>query len=115
MKTIEILSANGVEKMTNKEMLFFGMQYIADKYGIKFNGGEYEELEMVTFEGVISKECYEDVKELATDLHLIDKKHECKMCCSKEYGITITFDEHWDRRVGNKEFEATICKWYKVA
>ena len=117
MKTIEILNANGMgNEATNKEMLFFGMQYIADKYGIKFNGSEYEDLQMVTFEGAISKECYHDVKELAMDLRLIDEEHECKMLCSKEYGITITFDEHWDRRVGNKEFGATICKWYdKVA
>lgn len=115
MKTIEILNANGVEKMTNKEMLFFGMAYIADKYGIKFEE-DYEELQMVNLRGAISKECYYDVKELAMDLRLIDEEHECKMLCSKEYGITITFDEHWDRRVGNKEFGATICKWYdKVA
>lgn len=115
MKTIEILSANGVEKMTNKEMLFFGMAYIADKYGIKFEE-EYKELQMVNLRGAISKECYYDVKELAMDLRLIDEEHECKMSCSKEYGISLIFDEHWDRRVGNKEFEATICKWYdKVA
>ena len=115
MKTIEILSANGVEKMTNKEMLFFGMTYIADKYGIKFEE-EYKELQMVNLRGAISKECYYDVKELAMDLRLIDEEHECKMSCSKEYGISLMFDEHWDRRVGNKEFEATICKWYdKVA
>ena len=115
MKTIEILSANGVEKMTNKAMLFFGMQYIADKYGIKFEE-DYEELQMVNLRGAISKECYYDVKELAKDLRLIDEEHECKMSVSKEYGISLIFDEHWDRRVGNKEFEATICKWYdKVA
>jgi hypothetical protein len=117
MKTIEILSANGMgNEVTNKEMLFFGMQYIADKYGIKFEGEDYDDLQMVNLRGAISKECYYDVKELAMDLRLIDAEHECKMSCSKEYGISLIFDEHWDRRVGNKEFGATICKWYdKVA
>lgn len=116
MKTSEIYKANGVEKMTNKEMFLFGMAYIADKYGIKFDDSEYEELGMVNLNGAISEECYSDVKELAKDLRLIDEEHECKMSCSKEYGISIFFDECWDRRVGNKEFEATICKWYnKVA
>ena len=116
MKTIEILSANGMgNEVTNKEMLFFGMQYIARKHGVWFEE-DYEELQMVHLRGAISRECYCDVKELAKDLRLIDEEHECKMSCSKEYGISLIFDEHWDRRVGNKVFEATICKWYdKVA
>lgn len=117
MRTNEILSANGMgNEVTNKEMLFFGMAYIADKYGIKFEGEDYDDLQMVNLRGAISKECYTDVKELATDLLLIDAEHECKLSCCKEYGITIMFDECWDRRVGNKQFDVAVCLWYnKVA
>lgn len=116
MRTSEIYKTKGVEKMTNKEMFLFGMAYIADKYGIEFDDSEYEELGMVNLNGVISEGCYADVKELAMDLRLIDKEHECKMDCTRDCGISFFFDECWDRRVGNKEFGATICKWYdKVA
>ena len=109
MKTIEIFALNGVEKMTNKEMFVFGIEYIANKHNVK---AEFIfDVEMVTLSGKITAECANDVKELCADLLLMDKAHECK-CLVADCGIDIVFDEHWERRVGNKDFEATICKWY---
>lgn len=113
MRTNEIYAVNGVEMMTNKEMLVFGIEYIANKHNVVADF--YFDDEMVTLSGKITAECANDVKELCADLLLMDKAHECK-CLVADCGIDIVFDEHWERRVGNKEFEATICQWYdKVA
>lgn len=109
MRTNEIFATNGVEKMTNKDMFVFGINYIANKHNVK---AEFIfDVEMVTLSGKITAECANDVKELCADLLLMDKAHECK-CLVADCGIDIVFDEHWERRVGNKDFEATICKWY---
>ena len=113
MKTNEIYALNGVEKMTNKEMFIFGINYIANKHNVAAEF--FFDDEMVTLSGKITAECANDVKELCADLQLMDKEKECK-CLVADCGIDIVFDENWERRVGNKEFEATICKWHnKVA
>ena len=35
MRTNEIFAMNGVEKMTNKDMFVFGINYIANKHNVK--------------------------------------------------------------------------------
>lgn len=101
--------------MTNKEMLFEGFASIANKYGVKFDSSEYAELQMITFSGSISAACARSVYGLARALQLVDAERECK-CLIANCGIDIVFDEHWERRVGKKEFEGVIHRWLpKVA
>ncbi len=97
------------EKMTNIEMLVWGIKHIAENHGFKANT-DYENEGGVCVWGGWNVPTFSDVRMLCEDLH-IDR--ECVE--SSEFGVDVYISEEWWNKYANKPYKKGMEFWRRVA